>query len=83
MNMEEFQIDQELKSLCNEASEEDIQALAELHEDPTNDAQVELYIYLCCLLFRKSKDIKHLEQAMQRAEGWAVVTPAYHPDYNR
>jgi hypothetical protein len=81
--MEKFHIDAELKSFCDEASEADLQALAELHEDPTSDAQIELYIYLCFLLFRKSKDIRHLEQAIQRTEEWVAVTPADHPDHNR
>jgi hypothetical protein len=83
MYTEEFHIDAELKSFCEEASEEDLQALAELHEDPINDVQIELYIYLCFLCFQKSKDPKHLEQAIQRVEGWMAVTPAHHPDFNR
>lgn len=83
MEPQEFHIDAELKSFCNEASEEELQALAELHEDPTNDSQIELYIYLCFLRSQKSKDIQYLEQAKQRAEGWVAVTPAHHPDYNR
>ncbi|KAH8126913.1 hypothetical protein LI328DRAFT_163948 [Trichoderma asperelloides] len=84
MDTKEFHIDAKLKSFCNEASEEDIQALvAELHEDPINDAEIELYIYLHFLHFQKSKDTKHLEQAIQLAEKWAAVTPSSHPDYNR
>lgn len=83
MNTEDFHVDAELKALCNEASEEDLQVLVELHEDPISDAQIELYIYLCFLLFQKSIEIKYLEQAVQQAEGWAAVTPAHHPDYNR
>lgn len=83
MDTEEVHIDSELKSFCNEASEEDLCALAELHEDPTNDVQIELYIYLCFICFQKSGNVKYLEQAMQRAEGLAAVTPAHHLDYNR
>lgn len=85
MDTEEFHIDAELKALCDEASEEDLQALAEMHEDPTNDDQIEFYIYLCFLRFQKSrfKESEHLEKAIQRAEGWVAVTPAHDPDYNR
>ncbi|KAH0522766.1 hypothetical protein TsFJ059_006562 [Trichoderma semiorbis] len=81
--MEEFHIDAELLSTFHEASEEDLRALAELYEDPANDGQIELYIYLCFLIFRKSRNTQSLEQAIQRAEGWAAVTAASHPDHNR
>lgn len=81
--MEEFHIDEELLSFLHEASEEGLQALAELHEDPVNDNQIELYIYLCFLIFRKSHNRQRLEQAIQRAEGWGAVTDASHPDHDR
>ncbi|OPB40489.1 hypothetical protein A0O28_0005680 [Trichoderma guizhouense] len=81
--IEEFHIDAELLSSLHEASEEDLQALAELHEDPANDDQIELYIYLCYLIFRKCSNKQSLEQAIQRAEGWAAATAASHPDHDR
>ncbi|UKZ70866.1 uncharacterized protein TrAtP1_011835 [Trichoderma atroviride] len=83
MDTEIFHIDAKVKSFCNGLSEEDIQAFAELREDPINDAQIEFYIYLCFLHFQKSKDMKSLKQAKQRAKKWAAATPAHHPDYNR
>ncbi|KAL6798176.1 CHAT domain-containing protein [Trichoderma sp. SZMC 28012] len=81
--MEEFHIDPELLSSLHEASEQDLQVLAELHEDPANDDQIELYIYLCFLIFQKSCNTQSLEQAIQRAEGWAAATAASHPDHDR
>ncbi|KAL7918918.1 hypothetical protein ACQKWADRAFT_302927 [Trichoderma austrokoningii] len=81
--MEEFHIDAELLSSLHKASEEDLQALAELYEDPANDDQIELYIYLCFMVFQKSHNTQRLEQAIQRAEGWAAVTAASHPDHDR
>jgi hypothetical protein len=80
---EVFNLDPELRSLCDEASEEELLVLKKLHEDPTNDAQIEIYIYLCFLCFQKLKRLKYLEPAIQLAEGWLAVTPAHHPDYNR
>ncbi|KAL7934285.1 CHAT domain-containing protein [Trichoderma chlorosporum] len=81
--MEDFHIDTELRALLVDTSEEDLEALMELHEDPTNDNQIEMYIYLCFLLWIKSKGIERLEQAKKWAEGWVAVTPADHPDHNR
>ncbi|KAL5093247.1 hypothetical protein Trisim1_011052 [Trichoderma cf. simile WF8] len=81
--IEEFHIDAELLSTLHEASEEDLQALAELYEDPANDDQIELYIYLCFLIFQKSRNTQSLDQAIQRAEGWAAATAASHPDHDR
>lgn len=81
--MEAFHIDAELLSSLHEASDEDLRALAELHEDPANDDQIELYIYLCFLIFRKSRNTPSLEQAIQRAERWAAATAASHPDHDR
>lgn len=83
MDPEEFHVDAEFKSFCKEASEEDLQALTQLHEDPTNDIEIELYIYLCFIGFQKSKDTEHLQQAIEWAEGWVAATPAHDPDYNR
>lgn len=82
-NIEEFYIDAELLSSLHEASEEDLQALAELHEDPANDDQIELYIYICYLIFQKWSNKQSLERSIQRAEGWAAATAASHPDHNR
>ncbi|KAL7800908.1 CHAT domain-containing protein [Trichoderma afarasin] len=82
-HIEDFHIDAELLSSLHEASEEDLQALAELHEDPANDDQIELYIYLCFLIFRASCNTQRLDQAIQRAEGWVAATAASHPDHNR
>lgn len=78
--MEESHIDAELLSLLQEASEEDLQALAELHEDLTNDDEVELYIYLRFLSFRRSHNVQCLRQAIQRAFARAMATATSHPD---
>ncbi|KAK0766456.1 hypothetical protein N5P37_000180 [Trichoderma harzianum] len=81
--MEDFHIDAELLSSFNEASEEDLQSLAQLYEDPTNDDQIELYIYLCSLMFRRWHNRQNLQKAIQRAEEWAAATAASHPDHSR
>lgn len=81
--MEEFRIDAKLLSSLHGASEEDLQALAEAHAALSADDQIELYIYLCFLIFRKSHNTQSLKQAIQRAERWVSATATSHPDYNR
>lgn len=73
----------ELLSALHEASKEDLQALAKLYEDSANDEEVELYIYVCLLIFQQSHNVQRLEQAIQKAGGWLTVTTAGHPDYHR
>ncbi|KAL7914184.1 hypothetical protein GGI35DRAFT_490474 [Trichoderma velutinum] len=81
--MEEFHIDAELLSSFNGLSEDDLQALAELYEDPTTDEQIELYIFLYSLMFRKWHNRQNLKRAIQQADEWATATSASHPDYSR
>jgi hypothetical protein len=81
--MELFNTEAEITSSLNDMSEEDLRSFAELHEDPANDNQIELYIHTCFLIFRKALSREYLERAIQRAEGWVAVTPADHPDRTR
>ncbi|KAK4078282.1 uncharacterized protein Triagg1_3298 [Trichoderma aggressivum f. europaeum] len=81
--MEEFRIDAKLLSSLQEASQEDLQALAEVHAALSDDDQIELYIYICFLIFRKSHNTQSLEQALKRAGEWVSATATTHPDYNR
>ena len=78
--MELFRIDHELTTSLYNMDDEDLRSFAELQEDPTNDEQIELYIYTCFLIFTKMHSREYLEQAIQRTEGWVAVTPAGHPD---
>ncbi|KAK0611676.1 CHAT domain-containing protein [Immersiella caudata] len=78
--MELFSIDAETASLLEDLSNDELCSFAELHDNPAIDGQIELYIYTCFLLFKKSVSTEHLEQAVQRAEGWVAVTPTDHPD---
>lgn len=58
-------------------------SFADVYKDPTNNEQIGLYIYPCFLSLQKSHKTEHLEQAIQRAEGWATVTATNHPDHSR
>ncbi|KLU92421.1 hypothetical protein MAPG_11367 [Magnaporthiopsis poae ATCC 64411] len=81
--MELFHIEADMASLLNDMSDEDLHSFAELQEEPASDEQIELYIYTCFLVFKRSASADHLEQAVQRTEGWVAVTPTDHPDSTR
>ncbi|KAL8367900.1 hypothetical protein RB599_003698 [Gaeumannomyces hyphopodioides] len=81
--MELFHIEVDMASLLNHMSDEDLHSFAESQEDPASDEQIELYIYACFLVFKRSASTEHLERAVQRAEGWVAVTPPDHPDRTR
>lgn len=80
---EDFHIDAALLSSFHGASKEDLQALAQLYENPTNDDEIELYIYLYTFMFLKWRNIKTLEKAIQQAEEWAAAATASHPEHYR
>lgn len=81
--MELFRVEPEMATLLHNISNEDLCSFAELHEDPVNDVPIELYVFTFFFLFTRTRITKYLEQAIQRAEGWAVVTAADHPDRSR
>ncbi|KAL8364750.1 hypothetical protein RB595_003837 [Gaeumannomyces hyphopodioides] len=81
--MELFHIEAEMTALLNDMSDEDLHSFAESQEDPASDEQIELYIYACFLVFKRSASAEHLEHAVQRTEGWVAVTPTDHPDRTR
>ncbi|KAL8364968.1 hypothetical protein RB595_003992 [Gaeumannomyces hyphopodioides] len=78
--MKPFNIEAEIASSLGDMSEDDLRSFAELHEDPENDDQIELHIYTCFLIFTRTRSTEHLEQAIQRTEGWIAVTATGHPD---
>jgi hypothetical protein len=77
--MEMFHVEQEMASSLHDISNEELRSFAELHEDPADDAQIELYIYTCFLVFTRTGSMEYLERAIQRAEGWVAVTADDHP----
>lgn len=78
-----FNIDPGLKLFLSKLNEHNLHSFAKVREDPTNDEQIELYIYCCLLIFQKSHSEEQLERAIQRANGWLAVTPADHSDHSR
>jgi len=83
MEMEMFHVEQEMASLLHDISDEELRSFAELHEDPADDAQIELFIYTCFLIFTRTGSMEYLERAIQRAEGWVAVTADDHPERAR
>jgi hypothetical protein len=82
-NTELFHVEPEMGTILRDMSNEDLCSFAGLHEDPVNDTHIELYVFIYFLLFTKTRSTEHLEQAIQRAEGWVAVTGLDHPDRAR
>lgn len=81
--MEIFHIEPETADLLCDMTDEDICSFAELQKDPTSDAENELFIYTCFLIFTRKGSLEYLERAIQGAEGWVAVTSDDHPDRAR
>jgi hypothetical protein len=81
--MEVFHIEPEVASLLNDTCDEDLCSLPQLQENPANDAQNELFIYICFLIFTRTGSMDYLERAIQRAEGWVAESANDHPDHAR
>lgn len=61
--------------LLDNMTDEELRAFAEIEEeDIKSDAQVEQYIYICSLIFTRTRLVEYLERAMHTAEGWVAVT---------
>lgn len=82
-DMKLFNVEAEMASSLHDMSDDDLHSFAELHEDPASDDQIELYIYTCFLIFARIRSTEHLEQAIQRTEGWIAELAVDHPDRAR
>lgn len=69
--------------LIDDMTDDELINFATLEEDPTSDNQIELHIYICLTIFERTNSIEHLKLALERAEGWLVVTPGDHADRAR
>ena len=82
-NTELFRVEPEMATSLHDMSNEDLCSFAELHEDPINDVQIELYVFTYFLLFTRTLLTEYLKQAIQRTEGWIAVMGLDHPDRAR
>jgi hypothetical protein len=81
--MEAFHIEPEMASLLNDTCDEDLCSLPQLQEEPTNDEQNELFIYICFLIFTRTDSMDYLERAIQQSKGWVAESANGHPDHAR
>ena len=51
----------EMVSSLHDLSDEELRSFAELHKDPANDAQIELFVYTCFFIFTKMGSVEYLE----------------------
>ena len=82
-NTDLFRVEPEMATSLHDMSNEDLCSFAELHEDPVNDVQIELYVFTYFLLFTRTLSMEYLKQAIQRTEGWIAVMGLDHPDRAR
>jgi hypothetical protein len=81
--MEMFHIEQEMVNLLHDLSDEELQSFVRLHDDFSTDIQIELFIYVCFLIFTRTGSVEYLQQAMECAEAWVKVTPKDNIDQAR
>jgi hypothetical protein len=81
--MDLFHIGHETTALLHGMNDEELRSFAELQEDPANDEQTELYIYIYLFVFKRTSLIEHLRPAVLRAEGWLAETAVEYPDRAR
>lgn len=82
-NTELFHIEPEHIATLHDMSNEELSSFVELHEGLVNDVQIELCVLTHFLLWTKTPLAKHLEQAIQRMEGWVAVTDVDNSDRAR
>jgi hypothetical protein len=78
-----FNIEAAMASTLDSMGNDDLLSFAELYKDPTDDDQIDLYIYTCFLISKRTCSIEHFEQAIQRAKGWIADLAINHPDRAR
>jgi len=84
--IELFRIDSEIITSLYETNDEELHSFVQLQDSQevsASDEQIELYIYTCFLVFKRMGSTEHLEQAIQRTEGWIAELAADHPDRAR
>lgn len=83
MEKKPFGVDADMVLLIDDMTDGELINFATLEEDPTSDNQIELHIYICLTIFARTNSMEHLKLALERAEGWLVVTPGDHVDRAR
>ncbi|EPS39672.1 hypothetical protein H072_6502 [Dactylellina haptotyla CBS 200.50] len=78
-----FRIDQDMMDLIDSVEDEDFENFLDLHSSPSNDAEIELFLYICFKVSHRFNDFEYLDRARDHSEGWLAVTPDGHPDQGR
>ncbi|KAK6537568.1 hypothetical protein TWF694_011750 [Orbilia ellipsospora] len=80
---EYFRLQPEIKKSTLEWTNEELESLIELQDDPNDDSQIELRIYFYFTLFKRTNKAQYLELGTQYAEGWWKGTSESHKDKPR
>ncbi|KAL2014889.1 hypothetical protein VTN00DRAFT_2414 [Thermoascus crustaceus] len=75
MESEVFQINEEIASSLREIDDDELRVFSELHEDPTNDEEIELFIFTNFNLYKRTGDPEWAQRAMVQTDLWLLSTP--------
>ncbi|KAK6541056.1 hypothetical protein TWF694_008434 [Orbilia ellipsospora] len=69
-----FLIDSDILQLVKQLDLSELKDFADLHKEPLNDIQIELYTYLCYEVYKRSGEVNYLVIAAQQAQAWWELT---------
>ncbi|KAI1204903.1 CHAT domain-containing protein [Annulohypoxylon truncatum] len=78
--MDLFNIDSETVSVLAKMDDKDLSSLSTTLDESTMDGDIELNIYICFTIFRKTQSPEKLQQAIQRTDAWNATLAMDHPD---
>lgn len=83
VGIEEFRIDEDVVSSILQLSNDELEGLTTLYGDSPDDADIELFIFTCFLLFKRTDSPRRAELAIRKAQKWAASTPPDHSQWRR
>ncbi|SPB51509.1 Aminotransferase class I and II family protein [Aspergillus niger] len=83
MGINEFRIDGDVARSIVESSNDELEELTALYHDSSDDADIELFIFACLVLFRRTYSLQWGEQAYEKAQQWTASTPLGDGQYRR
>ncbi|GKZ81590.1 hypothetical protein AnigIFM56816_006111 [Aspergillus niger] len=83
MGIDEFRIGEDVASSIVESSNDGLEELTVLYHDSSDDADIELYIFACFLLFWRTYSLQWAEKAIRKAQQWTASTALGDYDYRR
>ncbi|RDA91099.1 hypothetical protein CP533_6693 [Ophiocordyceps camponoti-saundersi (nom. inval.)] len=76
-------VDAEIRAAMHGLDGDELQAFAQLYENPANDDEIEIYLYACVLVFFRTDSAACIHQAIDQATKWVAAISQDNPDYSR